>query len=290
MLGPNASDGATDLTVSFWHKGSSTAERSFLSGSRTGQLNELIMWFTNGTRFNSYINGSIGPNINFPTIADNQWHHIVWRRSGTQSCLFTDSVQRGCVTVSNKALEIESLILGQEQDSMGAGFDATQDWESLVDELLVFRSALSNAEIYSVYANQNAGNAWDGGPRSCQTTPPNPPAIDYSYSDWHFDEDSWNGTANEVIDSQGVHHGFANNVTAVPGKLCNGMDLTASTSSDYANLNAASINGATDFTVSIWHKGTSANSKGLLSGAASTPLNNEFLYWFPNATSFNGFC
>jgi len=170
-LGEGALDGATDLTVSFWNKTQSSAGRSFLSGSRTGQMNELIMWFTGSTRFNAYIGGPQGPSIYFPSIADNKWHHLVWRRSGAEGCFFTDSVERGCVKVSNKTLDIESLILGQEQDSLGGRFDIRQDWEGIVDELLIFRSALTNVEIESVYKNQSLGNTWDGKPRVCANMP-----------------------------------------------------------------------------------------------------------------------
>ncbi len=288
LLGADALNGASNFTISFWHKGSSTSGRSLLSGARSAQRNELLMWFTNGNRFNGYINGSASSGINFPSITDNQWHHISWRRSGTQSCLFTDGIQRGCNTVQSKILSIESLILGQEQDSVGGGFDIAQDWEGLVDELLIFRSALGNADIQSIYNNQNSGNTWDNNPRTCLTTPPLPPSVDYGYSDWHFDEDSWNGIAGEVIDSHGGQHGTAYSVTAVAGKICNAMDLTASSTQDYAKLGAASLDGVGDFTISIWHKGTSNNSKAVLSGATSGS-DNELLFWFTNPTTFNGY-
>ncbi len=286
-VGESALDGATDFTISLWHKGSSTNGRSLLSGARTGQNNELLMWFVNGTRFNGYIDGTPTAAINFPSISDKQWHHIVWRRAGIDSCLFIDGTQQGCKATSAKILDIDSLILGQEQDSVGGSFDITQDWESLVDEFLVFRSALTNAEIQSIFTNQNAGNSWNGGARVCQTTPPSPPTVDYSYSDWHFDASSWNGSADEVIDSHGGHHGIAYSVSAVAGKVCNAMDLSASSTQDYAKLGEAVLDGVNDFTVSIWHKGTSTNGQAILSGATNGS-DNELLFWFTNPTKFNG--
>ena len=286
-VGENSLDGATDFTISIWHKGSSDAGRSLLSGARSAQKNELIMWFTGGTRFNGYINGASSTNINFPSISDNQWHHIVWRRSGTNSCLFTDGILRGCSTIQDKTLEIDSLILGQEQDSVGGGFDINQDWEGIVDELLIFKNALTNAEIQSIYTNQAAGNTWNGGTRTCQTTPPPNPTTDYSYSDWHFDESSWNGSANEVVDSHGGQHGVAYSISAVPGKICNAMDFSASSTHDYAKLGESILNNASDFTVSIWHKGTSDKGKAILSGATAGS-DNELLFWFSNPTAFNG--
>ena len=287
VLDEAALDGANDFTISFWHKGSSTAGRSLLSGAQSSQHNELLMWFPNDTSFNGYIKGGSSATISFPSITDNLWHQVTWRRSGTQSCVFTDGIQRGCTTVASTALNIESLILGQEQDSVGGSFDVAQDWEGLVDEFLVFRSALTNGEILSIYDYQNAGNDWNGDPRTCLTIPPTPPPVDYAYSDWHFDEDSWNGTANEVVDSHGTNHGIGYSVSAVTGKVCNAMDLSASSTLDYAKLGAQALDGVGDFTVSIWHKGSSLNSKSLLSGANSGAY-NEFIFWFTNVTSFNG--
>ena len=286
-LDASALNGATDFTISVWHKGNSSAGKSLLSGARTGQDNALIMWFPNATTFQGYINNGGYSSINFPTIADNQWHHLVWRRAGNQTCFFTDGVQRGCHTTSTASLQIESLILAQEQDSVGGGFAKNQDWEGVLDELLIYRSALSNADIQALYNNQNSGKDWDGTTHTCQTNTPPPPPADHAYSDWHFDEDSWNGTANEVVDSHGGHPGTAHNVQAVPGKICNAMDLRASSTTDYATLGAGSLDGVNDFTISIWHKGSSANGKSLLSGAGSSSI-NELIFWHGSATSFGG--
>jgi MSHA biogenesis protein MshQ len=287
ILDASALNGATDFTISVWHKGSSSAGKSLLSGARSGQDNALIMWFPSATRFQGYINNGNYSTINFPTIADNQWHHLVWRRAANQSCFFTDGVQRGCHTTTTASLQIESLILAQEQDRVGGYFAKSQDWEGILDELSIYRNALSNADILSLYNNQNAGKDWDGTVHPCQTSPPNPPPIDYGYSDWHFDEDGWNGSANEVIDSHGGQHGIAYNVSAVPGKICNAMDLSANSSTDYARLGAGSLDGVEDFTISVWQKSASPNGKSLLSGAVSGST-NELIFWHTNSTKFGG--
>ena len=277
--------GATDFTISVWHKGTSTAGRSLLSGARNGQDNALLMWFTNATTFKGYIDGGNHSAITFPSIADNQWHHLVWRRSASQTCFFTDGVQRGCHATTNAALNIESLVLAQEQDNVGGGFAADQDWEGKLDELLIYRSALSNADIVTLYNNQNTGKDWDGTVHSCQTTPL-AAHIDYSYSDWHFDEDSYNGSANEVLDSHGGFHGSAINAPVVPGKICNAIDLRASTSSDRAILGSGALDGVNDFTISVWNKGSSTNSKSLLSGARSGQ-GNELIFWYSSMPNPN---
>jgi len=55
----------------------------------------------------------------------------------------------------------------KQQDNVGGGFDGNQDWEGIVDELLIFRRALSDSEIQTGYNNQNAGKNWDGSSRTC---------------------------------------------------------------------------------------------------------------------------
>jgi len=181
-------------------------------------------------------------------------------------------------------LDIQSLILGQEQDTVGGGFDPNQDWEGIVDELLIFKQGLTDAQITSIYNNQKAFKTWDGQLRTC----PVPPA-DNNYSDWHFDEATLNGTANEITDSHGGYPGTGHNVTTTPGKVCNGLDLRTNSATDYATLGAGAFNGVDDFTVSVWHKGaTGTDSNALLSGAGPSPLDNEGLFWFTSNTRFVG--
>ena len=281
-LKENSLHGANDFTISIWLKGSSNAGRSLLSGARSGKDNALIMWFPSDTKFSGYIEGSSTSYITFPTIADNQWNHFVWRRTADQSCVFTNGVKRGCTTIRTDTLNITSLILAQEQDSVGGNFDKNQDWEGLVDELLIFRNGLSDSEVKSIYDNQNAGKAWNGASRSC-TKP-----IDYGYSDWHFDEESWNGTANEIHDEHGSNHGKGYNVSSVAGKICTAMDLSKSSTTDYAILGKAALDGVDDFTISVWHKGANgSDSNSLLSGANSSQY-NELIFWYTNETSFRG--
>jgi uncharacterized repeat protein (TIGR01451 family) len=161
-------DGAHDFTIAVWHKAPVGSDsNSLLSGARNGQYNALIFWMRNQTTFAGYIDNQ-HRNISTPNISDGTWHHLVWRKHGTETCFFFDGSKQGCKNFNQDyTLSIVSLILGQEQDSLGGGFDGNQDWEGIVDELLIFRRALSDSEIQTGYANQNAGKNWDGTPRVC---------------------------------------------------------------------------------------------------------------------------
>lgn len=285
-LNKNSLDGANDFTISIWHKGNSGAGRSLISGARSGQHNAILWWFGSATSVSLNINGTSGGGITIPSISDNKWHHFVWRRVGSTNCMFTDGVQRGCKTkaATGVALSIQSLILGQEQDSVGGAFDPNQDWEGIVDELLIFKSGLSNTQITSIYNNQKNFKTWDNQVRNCPTPP-----LDNNYSDYHFDEATLNGTANEITDHHGIYNGTGHSVTTTPGKVCNGLDLRTNSNTDYAVLGAGALDGVDDFTISVWHKGAvGSDSNALLSGAGPGSLDNEGLLWFTTSTRFVG--
>lgn len=193
-----ALDGATDFTISMWGKTANSGSQALFSGSDGSQHNELIMWFPNSSTFTPYLKGNSSGSMSITNIADDNWHHLVWTRNGAQNCFYVDSILQGCANKSTLPLGIATggLIVGQEQDSLGGGFSVSQDWEGLVDEPLIFQSALTQAEITSIYTNQLAGNGWDGTPRSC-------PLL---VAEWRMDELQWNGTAGEVEDATGNGH------------------------------------------------------------------------------------
>ncbi|WP_165840062.1 LamG domain-containing protein [Motiliproteus coralliicola] len=168
-LGSGALNGATDFTISAWIKTSNSGSQALISGANSSQANELIMWFPSATSFEPWLKGVDPSSISIGNIADNQWHHLVWTRSGSQNCIYRDASLQGCTSGSTSALNIDSggLILGQEQDSVGGGFDLGQDWRGLVDELLIFNEAVSASQITSIYNNTLAGDNWDGTERDC---------------------------------------------------------------------------------------------------------------------------
>lgn len=186
-------NGAGDFTISVWGKTSNTGQKALVSGSSGSQHNELIMWFPNSTTFSPYLKGSAGASINIPSIADDNWHHFLWTRSGSENCLYMDGSLQGCRTMTTNALTIASggLIVGQEQDSLGGGFSSGQDWEGEIDELLIFDKALSASEASDIYNNQLAGNNWDGTPRACTTL----------LLELRMDDFLWNGSAGDVTDN-----------------------------------------------------------------------------------------
>jgi len=166
ILDESILDGKNNFSISLWSKSSKTSNQSFLSGAGAS-ANDLLMWFINDINFRPYLKNSFAGDISTPSIADDNWHHLVWTREGNQSCLFFDKELRGCVTQSSSALSIQSLILGQEQDNIGGDFVSSQALEGLIDELLVFDEVISSDQVIAIYDNQEAGLGFDGSPRVC---------------------------------------------------------------------------------------------------------------------------
>jgi MSHA biogenesis protein MshQ len=287
VLRSDSINGAKDFTISVWLKGGNSNQHALLSGAGSGSHNALLLWFSNPKRFVSYINNSTTA-YNIPDITDGDWHHFVFRRDDDEGCVFVDrqysfwtgyTGTKVCDTVRTDTIRVQSWILGQEQDSTGGAFDGGQDWEGIVDEVLIFKEALSDYDITKIYKNEDDGKNWDGSSRTCQSGAPPVPSVDDDYLDYHLDELGWNGTSGDLKEAYHNKHGTGYDAPSVEGKICQAIDLRASGTSDYAKLHEDALDGAEDFTVSMWHKGSSSDSHALLSGAYSGS-DNEFLEWF----------
>lgn len=233
ILDENVLTNKNDFSVSLWANTSKKTAQSLLSGSSAGSNNDLIMWFTRDTSFRPYLKNSQNGAIDVTSIADEKWHHLVWTRSGSQSCLYIDTLFQGCVTQSISSLNIESLIVGQEQDSVGGRFESSQAFNGLIDELLVFDGPLSATDISTLYDKQNAGLDDDGNLRNCPV--PAVPLLEY-----RFEEGSWNGTPGEIIDSTGNNYNGQLVRNSTPATALSALSGDPGTCS-YASQNNGSI-------------------------------------------------
>lgn len=166
-------NGANDFTLSFWGKtkASTDSVQVILSGTDgVNSHNEVLAFFDRPNRLLPFIKSSWGViNIQQSTRND-EWQHYVMTRSGATISLYINGSLAGSTTRDTGALSIASrgLIIGQEiddyQDSDSNPYDflASQDWEGLVDELVIFRNALPLSEIQAIYNNNLAGKNWDG--------------------------------------------------------------------------------------------------------------------------------
>lgn len=296
VLNENILTGKTDFSISLWAKTSKTSNQSFISGAGASN-NELLMWFTSQTNFRPHLKNVANGNISTSSIAGDNWHHIVWTRQGNQSCLFVDKILQGCVTQSTASLNIQSLILGQEQDNIGGGFVSSQAFDGLIDELLVFEGAISAADINTIYTNQNAGLDFNGDLRSCPSKP-------VPILNMRFDESSWSGAAGEIIDTAGNFNAQAKNGANTartnparignPGTCGYGFFDGVDDYVEIADNNALDL--PNELTISTWIYPQSIPSSGLMAILSKdenyefhvTPAGEINWWWSTNQFSTSG--
>lgn len=167
--------GLTNFTYSVWIKASSTgAQQELLQGVRnSASINEVEFYLDSNDKVRVNIKNS-GQDFGLTNneITDNTWKHLVFTRNGGTMCLYINGALKQCQSgFSTGALSIDSngLVIGQEQDSTGGSFSNSQDYQGLMDEVTVFNSALSAAEISILYSNQNNGKNYNGSNRTCSS-------------------------------------------------------------------------------------------------------------------------
>jgi len=216
--------------------------------ANASQSNEMLMFLANGSSLATYLKGGTRT---FPitSVADNSWHHLVWTRSGATNCIYRDGVQQGACQggLSSAAVSIANngLVIGQEQDSVGGGFDINQEFEGQIDQVRVYASALSTADTTALY----------------NETQPNCPTCQTTASEWHLDECSYAGTPNEVLDNSGTNHGtrYGGVSTNSTGQVCGNGTFTGAAGT-YINLGNNASMQLSSGTVTAWIKTANAGS------------------------------
>jgi CUB/sushi domain-containing protein len=97
-------------------------------------------------RGGSYVTTGVSAN-------DGNWHHIVvtWRSSDGQVKLYKDGeAYSGTLATGTSITDGGSIVFAQEQDSVGGGFDSTQAFLGIIDEVMIFNEALTPDEVISL--------------------------------------------------------------------------------------------------------------------------------------------
>ena len=282
-------------TISFWYRSSAawgSAGRKVLLSASTANPNNKYFFLTEET------NGRLRFGLENTSDADYRyssssvfsfgsadWVHlaVTWDMSSRQMQLFVNGNQEINATFgSNQSIgEMLSLYLGDNRSSYIAG-EGGVSANGDMDEVLIFNSVLSSANISTIYTNQNGGDNYDGSARgTCNALTP--------VADWRFDENNWN-SPNDVLDTSGNdYHGTAvNSSPSSDAQLCNSADLTLAGTTDYLSMNKDALDGLTDFTMIVWAKSTGTQDSTILSAASgnSGAATNEVVFYFDNNTRF----
>ncbi len=174
-LGSNAVDrvalpfsmlqGAGDFTISVWGRITTVhaaGDHTIISGARTGMDNVVYLLYSVVT--NKWVFGVNNAAVLFsPSLVLGDylaWHHVLVLRNGATGRLYLDGQQIGDgVAVSEVAISLGTggLLLGQDQDSLAGGFEASQSWAGDLDNLRIYNRALNATEITALASETGYG-------------------------------------------------------------------------------------------------------------------------------------
>lgn len=165
-------NGESRISVSLWFKMQVSGQfQELMSATNSTTNNEFELYIRNTDRMRMAWRGQYYPFTNEPLFSINNWYHIALTVNNGQACLYINGSLHECVSVSSGSLSVNRLALGawwKNDNALGDNF------EGAVDEVLVYRGALTASQISSIYNNQRLGLNYDGSSRaqSC-------PAVDH---------------------------------------------------------------------------------------------------------------
>ncbi|WP_340676982.1 LamG domain-containing protein [Paraglaciecola sp.] len=202
-------------TISLWYKGNSgwnsgTDKRLFdaTDGDKyffaeIGADGRVKFWFEDGSD-GDYQKTTVSAFA----VGAGVWTHLtfVWDVTSRTVNIFVDGIEQSLSGSDGNTTAFtgyDTLYFGDNRDA--SYFTGQSSAGGLIDEALVFNTVLTPTQIQTIFTNQDAGNNYDGSARTCPTVP-------FLLLEYRFEENSWDGTADEIIDYSGNdHHGKVNN-------------------------------------------------------------------------------
>ena len=154
-------NGRLDVTIAFWLKTSKSGAQTIVSGANQFNDNEYIVFFLHEGLIRFYSHGNVGRNqvwcdVEIQPIADGTWHHFAVIRNASlgHADFFIngegDTKRCGHLVYDTLKVEAGGLILGQDQDAFGGGFDSSQVLRGALDDLRIYDGALSATEVQAL--------------------------------------------------------------------------------------------------------------------------------------------
>jgi hypothetical protein len=156
-----------DFTISVWARITTLHTRtggihSLISGAIGYQTNMLLLDFDPPSNVWALtirgIGVTFGPSA---TMRDLGWHHVVALRNGSIGRFYLDGQEIGDgLAITDVVINVGpgGLLLGQDQDSVGGGFEGHQSWAGDLDNLRIYNRALNNSEINLLYKETGWGD------------------------------------------------------------------------------------------------------------------------------------
>ena len=151
------------INVSCWIKTSDTSNTGVpLSYASSGNTNDFLIYDYGNLAFQvgGVSSGTTGVSLN-----DGDWHYLSvnWRSSDGTLEVYKDGVQEytGTVNQGGSITSGGALVLGQDQDSIGGGFETNQAFIGVMEELSIWSTFRSSQEINENMYTYLAGTEQD---------------------------------------------------------------------------------------------------------------------------------
>ena len=155
----------TNLTVEFWIRPDLPvrAFATILSYAVSGDDNHFFIDARNMRDFQVGVSGGRSGVFTAPGVDDGQWHHLAtsWRSSDGRLDFHVDGAlvfTTNNVATGRTLTSGGSFVAGQDQDSVGGGFDPNQAFVGAMDDLRIWDAYRSEAEIGDAWQRLLTGN------------------------------------------------------------------------------------------------------------------------------------
>jgi len=152
IVNPVSSFPTDEITVMFWVRTSAVNQGAMFSyAASSGSTNEFLIFDT--TNITLWFKGPTEPATGV-SVNDGAWHHVAvtWRSSDGSWKLYKDGSLSGSGVVGpGQTLAAGgAIVLAQDQDSVGGGFQTHQALDGELDEVYIFDSALGAPLIEAI--------------------------------------------------------------------------------------------------------------------------------------------
>jgi MSHA biogenesis protein MshQ len=285
-----AVDGLDDFSVSVWFKTSvskSQQEIFHALGSDTDDDELEIFLRNSNTVYIKVRNNSQELDTNTGVVlTDNNWHHLVLTRVDEDVCLFIDGVEQECDNSINSGVlsvtNANAVVIGQEQDSYGGGYDISQNFEGQLDEFKIFDIKLSDSNIDNIYQNELAGNNYDRSPRdivecedSCNVSNVTLNAVGIKIGSGGSDS-----AVNTTTEALAIYDAWVNTGSIETGSINTGSDTYNVTASGSSTVDRIDFGGSTgNFSGTLTYPGVSGSDFLVhTSGTLSLPAGDYTIF------------
>ncbi|MDY6980574.1 MAG: LamG domain-containing protein [Pseudomonadota bacterium] len=257
---PNLSDNLNDTaSLAFWIKTTQTGNNTAwqapgITGvEQSGGTDDIFWGWIDASGHIGITVGNDNTAKSNSAINDDLWHHIVLTRNASNGeyKIYIDGNLNASGTIASGTIGTQYSSIGRIEDTGGS----PEYFQGALDEVLIFDTVLTDAQVQAGYTNQNAGNNWDGTGRSCATTP---------LALYHLDETAWgpvtdtSGNGNDGSTLGTVSPASTNPVVSGDPGTCGYADIANNTSASVIDAIDTGIDIDSQVgnqgTISFWYK------------------------------------